>query len=351
MKCKKCGIEIRELDIFCSQCGEKIDNNMEQDKTEDIRVNNGVANKKKMIKYGLVVFVVVFVGIGIYRAVSHSNSGTENTQVSEKAKTDSTKAADNTEEIKKSANNKNPKDGTMDENGCIYFSCEESDYEINSSGTILKYNGTAEYVSLPKTINGVQVVEIGESAFEGCKCKNISLNSAVGLLGIKRKAFANSKDLTTVSIQDSVQVIGDGAFANCTKLEGISIPDKLKSLGASAFIECKALKRIDIKAPILVLQDNTFNGCSNLEVVTLNKGINEIGVNAFSSSGIKTIGLEGIECVIDNGAFKNCNSLVQITVSGRLIRIGKQAFDGCTNLKNIYASNSDRDMIISSMKQ
>ena len=356
MKCKKCGIEISEEDIFCSQCGEKIENKVERDKTEEIKGKNRLTDKKKNIKYGLavcVVVVVVLAGVGIYRATSHSNSGIESTQVSEEAKTDSTKVADNTEEIKKSADNKKPKAGTMDESGTIYFSSEESDYEMDgSTGRVLKYNGTAEYVSVPKTINGVQVVEIGESAFEGCKCKNISLNSAVGLLGIKRKAFANSKDLTTVSIQDSVQIIGDGAFENCTNLSAINIPSGLKSLGASAFLDCKSLKRIDINAPIGMVQDNTFKGCSNLEVVNLiDKGINEIGVNAFSSSGIKSIGLPGKSFVIDDNAFQDCKSLSQIIVSGSLVRIGKHVFDGCTNLNDIEASNSDRYMIIHSMKE
>lgn len=360
MKCKKCGIEISEEDVFCSKCGEKIENKVEQDKTEEINTveeikgNNGLTDKKKNIKYGLavcVVVVVILAGAGIYRATAHSNSSIESTQVSEKAKTDSTKVADNTEEIKKSADNKKPKDGTMDENGCIWFSSEESDYEIDSStGKILKYNGTAEYISVPKTINGVQVLEIGESAFEGCKCKNISLNSAIGLVNIKSKAFANSKDLTTVSIQDSVQTIGDGAFANCTNLSAINIPSGLKSLGASAFIECKALKRIDINAPILIVQDNTFKGCSGLEFVFLKGKINEIGANAFSSSGIKVMGLPEALGVIGDNAFENCKSLSEVTVSGSLIRIGKYAFRGCTNLQNIYASKSDSNMIIDSMK-
>jgi uncharacterized protein involved in tellurium resistance len=59
---------------------------------------------------------------------------------------------------------------------------------------VVKYNGSASSVIVPETVNGLTVVEIGESAFEG----NTSLQS--------------------IDLPDSITVIRKAAFKGCTNL-------------------------------------------------------------------------------------------------------------------------------------
>ena len=68
----------------------------------------------------------------------------------------------------------------------------------NSGIIIKKYNGTAASVTVPAAIDGLTVVEIGASAFEG--------NTA----------------LTSIDLPDTIEVIGARAFANCTNLSSMN---------------------------------------------------------------------------------------------------------------------------------
>ena len=53
--------------------------------------------------------------------------------------------------------------------------------------------------------------------------------------------------MTSITIPDSVTVIGAGAFGGCSSLKDITIPQSVTSIGADAFIYCENLTAINIK--------------------------------------------------------------------------------------------------------
>ena len=72
----------------------------------------------------------------------------------------------------------------------------------NGTITILKYNGSGEEVTVPDTINGMPVANIGPAAFH-----HISL--------------------TSVIIPNSVISIGQSAFFGCTSLTNVGVGTRL----------------------------------------------------------------------------------------------------------------------------
>lgn len=77
----------------------------------------------------------------------------------------------------------------------------------------------------------------GLSRFKG---KEIILPSTVKKIG--RMAFWSS-DITSITIPDSVEEIGDWAFSSCYFLESINIPDSVTQIGDNAFEGCGKIKQ------------------------------------------------------------------------------------------------------------
>ena len=62
---------------------------------------------------------------------------------------------------------------------------------------VVKYNGTASTLTIPNTVAGLPVVEIGAQAFEGnTKLKSVTLPATIEIIG--RRAFAECKNLLEV---------------------------------------------------------------------------------------------------------------------------------------------------------
>ena len=72
--------------------------------------------------------------------------------------------------------------------------------------------------SIPSSVDGVPVTVIADTSFAG---------SSIG----------------SISIPDTVTVIGKGAFSGCVSLGSITLPASVSSIGNNAFGNCKALKR------------------------------------------------------------------------------------------------------------
>ena len=67
-----------------------------------------------------------------------------------------------------------------------------------------------------------------------------------GVTIIDSKAFSDCRNLTSITISDSVKKIGKFAFLGCTNLKSITIPDSVEKIGSGAFAGCTSLKIITI---------------------------------------------------------------------------------------------------------
>ncbi|MDR0524614.1 MAG: tetratricopeptide repeat protein [Spirochaetaceae bacterium] len=92
----------------------------------------------------------------------------------------------------------------------------------NAGVTITKYTGNASVLTIPDKINGLPVLSIGNSAFDGCG------------------------NLTSVVLPNSVTAIGDYTFAFCGSLQSVTIPNSVESIGYRAFAECRSLKNVTL---------------------------------------------------------------------------------------------------------
>ncbi len=108
-------------------------------------------------------------------------------------------------------------------------------YEVkpeDNSCIITSYTGTQTDVTVPATIDGHVVTEIGAEAFAEKAVVNVILPDTITTIG--ELAFGDCKNLEYFNISLSLTTIGDGAFFGCDSLAGIAIPNTVTYIGELA---------------------------------------------------------------------------------------------------------------------
>ena len=120
------------------------------------------------------------------------------------------------------------------------------DYEIYEGRTIItKYNGNAANVELPAEMEGVPVCEVGFYCFEA------------------------NYQLESVTLPETVDIIGEGAFMDCASLSQINIPANLKEVQRGAFVGCISLSEMTLQSTVTRVQEEAFTGCEGMYSLTI----------------------------------------------------------------------------------
>ncbi len=93
---------------------------------------------------------------------------------------------------------------------------------------------------------------------------------------ISEYAFFCFDGVTSIVIPNSIQVIGDGAFGGCECLQSIKIPEGVVKIGAFTFKECKSLQSIVIPDSVTEIDQGAFQECVNLKSVTIGANVSVI---------------------------------------------------------------------------
>ncbi len=237
-----------------------------------------------------------------------------------------------------------------------------------NSVSVTGYKGNRSVITVPKTIEGKQVVSIGSEAFMD-NSKLVIVNLPEGIVTISERAFASCTSLRSITIPGTVMTIGDNAFEGCYRLSDLKITDShLVSLGEYAFGGCASLTSFTIPDTLTTMNGSAFFGCTGMtsftvgagndhfcsaDGVLLNKaatsivafpaghgpdydipdGITTIGKCAFGFSAIRTVDLTGVTA-IGYSAF-SCSTLEQISIPDSVTELGSSAFEYCYNLGTV----------------
>ena len=161
---------------------------------------------------------------------------------------------------------------------------DEADFDFDeATGTIIRYNAYATYLSIPETIGGVPVRAIGDRAFEF------------------------HYYLTVLELPEGLERIGDGAFAHCETLQFVSFPDSLKTIGAEAFKGGYCARSLDLTG-VETIGENAFHFSRITGELTLPEGLISIGAGAFESNLYMTdLRLPSTLQSVGSRAFADCS--------------------------------------------
>lgn len=123
----------------------------------------------------------------------------------------------------------------------------------------------------------------------------------------------------SVYIGDCVTTIGNQAFAQCRNLASVTLGSGLTSIGNNAFSYCSGLTSVTIPDSVTSIGEVAFYGCSILTSITIPSGVTSIG----------------------GGAFNTCSGLTSITCFATTPpSLGKRVFDNTNNCQIYVPSGS-----------
>ncbi len=228
---------------------------------------------------------------------------------------------------------------------------QDGDYTYsveNGNATITKYNGSGGDITIPSTLGGYPVTIIGDFAFYQRDITSITIPDSV--ISIGDSAFYNRSGLKSITIPNSVTNIGSDAFGYCYNLTSVTIGNSVTSIGNYAFRGCNSLKDVnitDLSAWCKITFDDTSSNplyyahklYLNNKLITnlvIPNDVTSIKNSVFSGySSLTSITIPDSVISIGESAFEGCSSLTSINIPDGVTSIGKSAFEGCSSLTSI----------------
>ncbi len=204
-----------------------------------------------------------------------------------------------------------------------------------------KYNVARDItsVTIPNT-----VWKITDQAFSGCtklekvRITNKSRSKYEHTYFVGKSMFSGCTSLTEVVFEEGVkwESFQDRMFAGCTSLKKIVLPETLETIYGEVFENCSQLESIELPGSVTFISD-AFKGCTSLKNITLTKELKYLGSEAFR--GCKSLQWIIIPSLthdeIGHSTFEGCTSLFHVELPDNVDEIGSNAFGGCTSLMSI----------------
>ncbi len=154
--------------------------------------------------------------------------------------------------------------------------------------------------------------------------------------------FYYLKNISQISVSDTVTRFSDSAFYHCDGLKSLTVPAKVQTIGERCFAWCEALTSIKLPSGITAIPDYCFNSCTMLDGVTIPASVTSIGTRAFSycASLSEIVIPEGVTSIGER-AFSKCDKLKYVTVPSSVTSIGGNVFEGSDNVVVIAEPNSE----------
>jgi hypothetical protein len=233
----------------------------------------------------------------IYKSIASKLQTKLNNKITSKVTGSVTKAVPVIASIKEGVTNKSEA-SNIGKTAKAYYKIVKLPYEyrVNSNSiAITRYTGNEKTVTVPKTINGKNVTEIAQGAFQ------------------------NNTTIEKVILPDTVTKIDVNAFAGCTKLAAFEA-NKLTEINGAAF-RGSGLKSINLKTS-MTLGDSAFRECKSLTSVTVGNGV-----------------------TIDGGGsiFRDCTALTTVTIpTSAKAKFAVNSFMGAAKLSANSKTTLDR---------
>lgn len=125
------------------------------------------------------------------------------------------------------------------------------------------------------------VLQNGQLHHDGTDCQLIDLRVPEGVSFIDNDCFAHSERLRKVELPKSLKEIGVAAFADCRELRSVSIEDGVSRIRKLTFFGCENLSHINIPSTVTSIGEWAFRDCRDLRRLLIPGSVSDICAESF----------------------------------------------------------------------
>ena len=213
---------------------------------------------------------------------------------------------------------------------CAFNECEELN-SIIIPNTVKSIGNKAfchchslSHVQLPSTLDSIQ-----EQTFYLCESlRSIQFPESLVYIGPYAFILSGIEELDFIGNVE----LGEGAFLECHHLETATLPEDMDTIRRDLFSLCYRLSSISIPQSVKVIGYAAFKN-TNLSDVSFPQSLVSIESNAFSDTPLTSIELPDSLQYLSGFSF--CSQLTEVVIPESVVELGSWAFGGCSNLKTI----------------
>ncbi|MCM1284717.1 MAG: S8 family serine peptidase [Bacteroides sp.] len=216
-----------------------------------------------------------------------------------------------------------------------------SNFIVDSNGTITKYLGNSKYLTIPDNISGISVTGIGDNVFKNSDIVMIKFPDTLTYIG--NSAFSNCQNLISV-YANNIEIVGNEGFYHCRNLVDINLSN-LTSVGQYAFFSCILIPYVK-NDRIKIINEYSFGDLSSAVSVSFTNVTTVKQGGLMDVQQAKSIFLPELETVYPQ-AFEGCYSINELNFQKlkTLIKVENAEYFGhCEALEFFYAPNITGDL-------
>lgn len=174
------------------------------------------------------------------------------------------------------------------------------------------------------------------NVFEGCTSLRTVNIHGENLKEIGAYTFHNTP-ITSITIPDSVELIGNYAFAG----SGLTSFELKKDYGGTyMFNGVTSLEKVTVAEGVTTITASMFRGCSGLKSIVLPASVVKVDTYAFAEAGLETFTAHSETMTVGTYVFDKCASLYSVVFpENAAVTFGTNSFQYCTSLKTFEIPN------------
>ena len=185
---------------------------------------------------------------------------------------------------------------------------------------------TADVATALTTDNGEATMFLWNDVAYIAKYGEVVITSSADEATTVRGVVEGASGLTTATVAEGIEVVGNRTFRKCATLETVTFPNSLTEIGPAVFQSCSKLANVTIPASVATIGEGAFAECTSLTSINIPEAVTRLEKDVLRNTGLTSIEIPASVTYIGTFAFRDCKQLKEVIINAPEFTIEANAF-------------------------